>query len=107
MLLQILRKSPRMKKQNNHLKNLGINKDDTVILYDDDYHFQEKEQLISLFNDIAPNWRTEKIISSCGAGYSGTVAMLALAELGVSSSLFDESFSVWKLDSTRPIEQSY
>ena len=69
--------------------------------------FQEKKSLRALFNGRAPNWRIEKIISSCGAGYSGTVAMLALADLGIQSSLFDESFSVWKLDPARPIEQSY
>jgi len=68
--------------------------------------FLEKEQLIALFDKAVPNWRTEKIISSCGGGYSGTVAMLALAHLGAQSSLFDESFSVWKLDPNRPVEQS-
>lgn len=69
--------------------------------------FHEKESHMALFNDKVPNWRTEKIISSCGAGYSGTVVMLALADLGIQCSLFDESFAVWKLDPARPIQQSH
>ncbi|WP_282080474.1 sulfurtransferase [Aquimarina algiphila] len=69
--------------------------------------FLEKEAIITLFDDTVPNWRTQKIISSCGAGYSGTVAMLALASLGIQSSLFDGSFSIWKLDPNRPVEQSF
>lgn len=69
--------------------------------------FHKKESLMALFNDKVLNWRTKKIISSCGAGYSGTVAMLALADLGIQCSLFDESFAVWKLDPSRPIQQSY
>ncbi len=69
--------------------------------------FQEKEKIITLFDSTIPNWRTTKIISSCGAGYSGTVVMLALSSIGIQSSLFDESFSVWKQDPSRPVEQSY
>ncbi len=69
--------------------------------------FRDKQELLTLFDDAAPNWRAETIISSCGAGYSGTVAMLALASLGVQSSLFDGSFSVWKQDPNRPVEQSF
>lgn len=68
--------------------------------------FLEKDTIIALFNKTIPNWRTKKIISSCGAGYSGTVVMLALAHLGIQTSLFDGSFSVWKQDPMRPIEQS-
>ncbi len=68
--------------------------------------FLEEEKIVTLFNNTIPNWRTEKIISSCGAGYSGTVVMLALANLGIDSSLFDGSFSVWKQDPARPVEQS-
>jgi len=68
--------------------------------------FLEKEAITALFDASVPNWQTERIISSCGAGYSGTVAMLALASLGVQTSLFDGSFAVWKQDPNRPIEQS-
>ncbi|WP_394750198.1 sulfurtransferase [Spongiimicrobium salis] len=69
--------------------------------------FQGKEALQAFFDVIVPGWRTDDIIASCGAGYSGTVAMLALASLGVGSSLFDGSFSVWKQDPSRPVVQSY
>ena len=68
--------------------------------------FYPPEKLEQLLNERVANWRTEKIISSCGAGYSGTVPLLALAMFGIESSLFDESFSVWKLDPNRPVEQS-
>ncbi len=68
--------------------------------------FIEISEITELFDRTIPYWRTKKIICSCGSGYSGTVAMLALASLGIESSLFDGSFSVWKLDPTRPIVQS-
>jgi thiosulfate/3-mercaptopyruvate sulfurtransferase len=69
--------------------------------------FLKRDEIVALFNKVIPDWRTERIISSCGAGYSGTVPMLALAQLGIETSLFDESFSVWKLDPDRPVEQSH
>ncbi|WP_299439543.1 rhodanese-like domain-containing protein [uncultured Aquimarina sp.] len=68
--------------------------------------FLEAKEIMTLFDNSIPNWRTEKIICSCGAGYSGTVAMIAFASLGILSSLFDGSFNVWKLDPNRPISQS-
>ncbi|AXT62585.1 sulfurtransferase [Aquimarina sp. AD10] len=69
--------------------------------------FLEKEAIIKLFDETIPNWRTSNIISSCGAGYSGTVVMIALANLGIQASLFDGSFSVWKQDPERPVVQSF
>jgi len=69
--------------------------------------FMEREVLKAFLDQRIPNWQTAKIISSCGAGYSGTVVMLALAQFGIEACLFDESFSVWKLDANRPVEQSY
>ena len=69
--------------------------------------FLEDKDLIELFDNKIPNMNDEKIIVSCGSGYSSTVVMLALAHLGLESRLFDESFAVWKLDPKRPIEQSY
>ncbi|SEL43637.1 thiosulfate/3-mercaptopyruvate sulfurtransferase [Aquimarina amphilecti] len=69
--------------------------------------FIRPEEIKTLLNKTVPNWQTEKIICSCGAGYSGTVAMLALAQIGVESSLFDGSFNVWKQDPDRPIVQSF
>lgn len=68
--------------------------------------FIGESEIIALFNKAIPNWKSEKIICSCGAGYSGTVAMLALASLSIKASLFDGSFNVWKLDSNRPVSQS-
>lgn len=67
--------------------------------------FHDKATLTALFDKEIPDWRTAKLVSSCGAGYSGTVVMLALLELGMGSSLFDDSFSVWKQDLSRPIER--
>lgn len=67
--------------------------------------FLPREHLEGLFDGTIPGWRDQRIISSCGAGYSGTVLMLALSHLGVTSSLFDDSFSVWKQDSSRPVER--
>ena len=67
--------------------------------------FLEANAMKTFFDRSIPDWQRRRIISSCGAGYSGTVAMLALASLGISSSLFDGSFSVWKQDSLRAVEQ--
>lgn len=68
--------------------------------------FLEPVNIKAIFDLHLPNWNNCKIISSCGSGYAGTVAMLALLELGVSSSLFDGSFAVWKQDASRKVEQS-
>ncbi len=84
----------------------AINAPYNVLVAKDTGLFRAKEELQKMFDDRVPNWRSERIISSCGAGYSGTVAMLALAHLGVQTSLFDGSFSVWKLDPKRLVEQA-
>jgi len=68
--------------------------------------FHTKQQLITYFNKNVPDWQNQPIICSCGSGYSGMIVMLALASLGIEASFFDESFSVWKLDPKRPVEQS-
>ena len=67
--------------------------------------FHDKHTLTTLFDQEIPGWRDMNLISSCGAGYAGTVLMLALSELGADIALFDDSFSVWKQDSSRPVEQ--
>lgn len=67
--------------------------------------FLDDTGLRTQFDERAPGWADRRIIASCGAGYSATVAMLALSKLGVESSLFDGSFAAWKQDPTRPVEQ--
>ena len=67
--------------------------------------FHDKRTLAAIFDQEIPGWRSRKLISSCGAGYAGTVLMLAFSELGEDIVLFDDSFSVWRQDSSRPVEQ--
>ncbi len=68
--------------------------------------FRDVEAIEKVFDEAFSAWREQPLISSCGAGYSATVAMLALSKLSVSSPLFDGSFAAWKQDPTRPVEQS-
>lgn len=49
--------------------------------------------------------KSSKLIASCGSGYAGTVVLLALEQLGVSAALYDDSFAVWKRDTSLPVEQ--
>lgn len=67
--------------------------------------FLDPAALTEVFDRKAPEWRDKTIVSSCGAGYSGTVLMIALSTLGMESTLFDDSFAVWKLDPDRPTER--
>jgi len=65
--------------------------------------FLEKEQLKEIFDK---NIKEDKdIIVSCGSGYASTVVMLVLEHLGIESTLFDESFAIWKEDLNKEIEQ--
>lgn len=68
--------------------------------------FLEDVDLIHAFDAAAPEWRKKPVISSCGAGYAGTVLMLALETLGVPSTLYDGSIGEWKLDPGRQVVQS-
>ncbi|WP_298937405.1 rhodanese-like domain-containing protein [uncultured Ruegeria sp.] len=68
--------------------------------------FLQPSALIEIFDERVPEWRNSPIITSCGSGYAATVTLLALTELGVKAQLFDGSFSVWKQDPNRAIEQS-
>lgn len=76
------------------------------LLDEDTGLFLEADALERTFDRLAPEWRTRPVITSCGSGYAGTVPMLALKHLGVASSLYDGSFSEWKQDPSRPVEQS-
>ena len=58
-----------------------------------------------LFNTRLSNFRSSPIVSSCGSGYAGTVILIALHKIGIEAPLFDESFSVWKMDERRPVEK--
>lgn len=68
--------------------------------------FLNAQELSEIFDADAPAWRDTPIITSCGSGYAATVTLLALAELGHDGRLFDGSFSAWKQDPNRPIQQS-
>ena len=67
--------------------------------------FKSAAELEALFHAELPDFRTTPIVSSCGAGYAGTVTLLALAIIGVDAPLFDGSFSVWKANEHLPIEK--
>ena len=68
--------------------------------------FLAPDALSRVFDEMAPQWRETPIIASCGSGYAATVILLALSELERAASLFDGSFSIWKQDPDRPVEQS-
>ena len=68
--------------------------------------FLDGEALAEVFDARAPDWREGPVISTCGAGYSATVILLALSQLKQSGRLFDGSFAVWKQDPDRPVSQS-
>jgi len=65
--------------------------------------FKPREALLKIFQEKLPNLATTDTVSSCGAGYSGTVVLLALQQIGMEVPLFDGSFSVWKMDESRPV----
>lgn len=69
--------------------------------------FLSDDDLVNALDVAAPDWRRTRVISSCGSGYAGTVPMLAMAHLGVSSSLYDGSMAEWKQDPARAVEQSF
>lgn len=67
--------------------------------------FKSKKALTELFDNRLDGFKNASIVSSCGSGYAGTVVLLALQQLGIKAPLFDNSFSIWKLDPKRPVEQ--
>jgi 3-mercaptopyruvate sulfurtransferase SseA len=68
--------------------------------------FQPHAQEIWVFDERAPEWHEAPIITTCGAGYSATVILLALSQIDRTGRLFDGSFAVWKQDPDRPVSQS-
>ncbi len=62
-------------------------------------------ELTELFMQRLPDFKQQPIISSCGSGYAGTIILLALHQLGIEAPLFDDSFSVWKMNESLPIER--
>lgn len=68
--------------------------------------FLDANTIAKVLDEKAPRWRDNPIITSCGSGYAATVIMLGLIELGHEASLFDGSFSAWKQDPNRRVEQS-
>ncbi|MCW9034557.1 MAG: rhodanese-like domain-containing protein [Rhodospirillales bacterium] len=67
--------------------------------------FKDAKSLESVFNETLQGKGKANLITSCGAGYAGTVSLLALKAMGIEASLFDGSFSVWKENGALPIEQ--
>lgn len=68
--------------------------------------FLAADKLAAVMDQSIPGWADSRVIASCGAGYSATVVMLAMARLGVSAALFDGSFALWKLDPARAVAQA-
>jgi thiosulfate/3-mercaptopyruvate sulfurtransferase len=68
--------------------------------------FLDRETLSRVFDERAPEWHEAPIITTCGAGYSATVILLALSQIDRTGRLFDGSFAVWKQDPDRPVSQS-
>ncbi len=68
--------------------------------------FLDEQGIRAALDALAPTWRSNPLIASCGSGYAATVVLLALELIGESGTLFDGSFAVWKQDPTRPVEQS-
>ncbi len=77
-----------------------------AVLDEDTGLFLSEDALVSAFDAAAEGWRKTRVISSCGSGYAGSVLMLALAQLGVQSSLYDGSMAEWKQDPGREVAQS-
>lgn len=77
----------------------------SAVLDPDSGCFLDAPDLQRVFDDAAPDWRSARIITSCGSGYAATVLLLALGKLGVASTLFDGSMAAWKADPDRPLRQ--
>lgn len=67
--------------------------------------FKNKAELEQLFNNVLPNLKTTKTVSSCGSGYAGSVVLIALNILDISAPLYDGSFSEWEADQKNPVSQ--
>ncbi|WP_299404834.1 sulfurtransferase [Acaryochloris sp. IP29b_bin.148] len=75
------------------------------VLNEETGYFKESFELEALFSQKLPDFRNSPIISSCGSGYAGTIILVALYEIGIEAPLFDDSFSVWKLNESLPVEK--
>jgi thiosulfate/3-mercaptopyruvate sulfurtransferase len=67
--------------------------------------FKSSDELIQIFDEKLGTWRDKKIISSCASGYAGAVVLFAIELLGYEAALYDDSFTIWKKELQRPIEQ--
>ncbi len=68
--------------------------------------FKDNLSIAQQFTDAGINLENATIISSCGSGYAGSVVLLALKKIGIYAALYDGSFSEWKKDPERPVEQA-
>ena len=73
------------------------------LLDPDTGRFRPVSEIEAILSRAVAGWREERVISSCGSGYAGSVLMLALAYVGKEAQLFDGSFSVWRQDPARPV----
>lgn len=67
--------------------------------------FKVTDELHKTFQTAIPSYKNTQMVSSCGSGYAGTVILTALQILGIDAPLFDNSFSVWRLDNSLAVEQ--
>jgi len=77
----------------------------SAVLDPDTGRFLDDAALRQVFEGAAPDWQSRQIITSCGSGYAATVLTLALAKLGVASTVFDGSMAGWKADPDRQLNQ--
>lgn len=57
--------------------------------------FKPKKALEEVFDSIG-DWRIKPVISTCGAGYTASVVLFALQELGKQVPLYDGSLTIWR-----------
>lgn len=84
----------------------SINIPYTSVLDENTGQFLDPDSIVATLNQLAPRWRQSPLVSTCGAGYAASVLTLALRLAGGNARLFDGSFSVWKQDLSRIVEQT-
>jgi thiosulfate/3-mercaptopyruvate sulfurtransferase len=67
--------------------------------------FIDDQSLKQLFSKAGIDSQKATVMSSCGSGYAGSVILVGLKKIGIEAPLYDGSFSEWKKDPDRPVEQ--
>lgn len=73
---------------------------------DESFLFKDDATIEQHFASANINLQNATIMSSCGSGYAGAAVLVALKKLGINAPLYDGSFSEWKKDPERPVEQA-